>query len=141
MAGHDEIAQRKAKARGRARLKALGIDVDTLTHEQIREAYEAYRAAYIDAAEAGRHMEPVRIDGDPLSGACAHARYGQLVDALRDWGGRPSRRLVGAADPVAHAPTTCRRNARPVATPQGHPHAQAREARRDPLHGRLAHHQ
>jgi hypothetical protein len=86
-AAADEIARRKAKARGRARLKALGIDVDTLTHEQIREAYETYRQAYIDMAEAGRHMEPVRIDGDPLSGACFHSRYGQLIDAIRDFHG------------------------------------------------------
>jgi hypothetical protein len=82
-----ETARRRAKARGRARLKVLGIDVDTLTHEQVREAYEALRAAYIDMAEAGQHMEPVRIDGDPLSGACMHARHGFLIDAVRDWAG------------------------------------------------------
>jgi hypothetical protein len=80
-----ESARRRAKARGRARLKALGIDVDTLTHEQVRDAYETLRAAYVDMAEAGRHMEPVRIDGDPLSGACAHARHGMLAAALADY--------------------------------------------------------
>ena len=86
----DERARRRAKARGRARLKALGIDVDTLTHEQVRQAYETLRAAYIDLAEVGRHMEPVKIDGDPLSGACMHARHGMLVDAIRDaYGGHP----------------------------------------------------
>ena len=86
----DTPERRRAKARGRARLKALGIDVDLLTHDQIRHAYETLRQAYIDMAEAGRHMEPVRIDGDPLSGACMHARYGQLVDAIRDFhGGHP----------------------------------------------------
>jgi hypothetical protein len=80
----DTPARRRAQARGRARLKALGIDVGVMDHDQIRQAYETLRAAYIDMAEAGRHMEPVRIDGDPLSGACMHARWGQLVDAIRD---------------------------------------------------------
>lgn len=70
--------------RGKRRLKALGIDVDTMTLAEVREAYEAYRAAYIDMAEAGRHFEPIRADGDPLSGACFHARHGMLVDAIRD---------------------------------------------------------
>lgn len=84
----DDTARRRAKARGRARLKVLGIDVDTLDHEQIRDAYETLRAAYIDMAEAGRHMEPVRIDGDPLSGACAHARHGMLVSALEAYFGK-----------------------------------------------------
>jgi hypothetical protein len=81
----DDPETRRRRARGRARLKALGIDVDTLDHEQIRDAYETLRAAYIDMAEAGAHMEPIRIDGDPLYGACLHSRYGQLVDAIRDW--------------------------------------------------------
>jgi len=85
--GDDTPERRRAKARGRARLKALGIDVDTLTHEQIREAYEAYRQAYIDTAEAGQHMEPVRIDSDPLSGASMHARWGMLTAALKDYHG------------------------------------------------------
>lgn len=80
----DDTARRRAKTRGRARLKALGIDVDTLDHEQIRDAYETLRAAYIDMAEAGRHMEPVRIDGDPLSGACMHARWGMITAAVAD---------------------------------------------------------
>lgn len=83
----DETARRRAKTRGRARLRALGIDVDTLTTEQVHEAFEAYRAAYIDTAEAGRHMEPIRNDRDPLSGACLHSRYGLLADAIRDWAG------------------------------------------------------
>ena len=80
----DEAARRKAKARGAARLKALGIDIDTLDHEQVRQAYETYRAAYIDMAEAGQHMEPVRIDGDPLGGACMHARWGMITQAIFD---------------------------------------------------------
>jgi len=84
----DSPERRKAKARGRARLKALGIDVDTMTHEQIREAYEAYRQAYIDTAEAGQHMQPIRVDGDPLSGACLHARWGMLTEALAHWAGQ-----------------------------------------------------
>lgn len=83
----DSPEQRRRKARGRARLKALGIDVGVMDHDQIRRAYETLRAAYIDMAEAGRHMEPVRIDGDPLSGACMHARWGQLVDAIKDFHG------------------------------------------------------
>ncbi len=84
----DTSERRRAKARGRARLKALGIDVDTLNHDQIRHAYETLRAAYIDMAEAGRHMEPVRIDGDPLSGASMHARMGMLRDAIKDMYGQ-----------------------------------------------------
>lgn len=91
-----ETARRRAKARGRARLKALGIDVDTLTPEQIRHAYETHRQAYIDTAEAGRHYEPVHADGDPLSGACAHSRYGLLIDAIKDW--------HGGAHPAGWAP-------------------------------------
>lgn len=85
---HDDTPEtRRRRARGRARLKALGIDVDTLTREQIRHAYEALRQAYIDTAEDGRHFEPVHAGGDPFNGACAHSRYGLLVDAIRDWSG------------------------------------------------------
>lgn len=80
-----EAARRRAKARGRARLKALGIDVDVMNHDQIRHAYETLRQAYIDLAEAGQHMEPVHIDGDPLSGACMAARHGMLAQALIDY--------------------------------------------------------
>lgn len=69
--------------RGKRRLKALGIDVDELGHDGVREAFEAYRAAYIETAEAGRHFEPMRTDGDPLSGACLHSRWGMLVEALK----------------------------------------------------------
>lgn len=69
--------------RGKRRLKALGIDVDELGHDGVREAFEAYRAAYIETAEAGRHFEPMRADGDPLSGACLSARWGMLCDAVR----------------------------------------------------------
>lgn len=89
MPGHeiDEAETRRRRNRGRARLKALGIDVDTIDREQVRQAYEAHRQAYIDTAEAGRHLEPVRIDGDPLSGACMHARHGMLSAALADYYG------------------------------------------------------
>lgn len=80
----DSPERRRAKARGRARLRALGIDVDVLDHDQIRHAYETLRQAYIDMAETGRHMEPVRIDGDPLSGASMHARWGMLTQAISD---------------------------------------------------------
>jgi hypothetical protein len=69
--------------RGKRRLRALGIDVDELGHDGVREAYEAYRAAYIDTAEAGRHFEPLRTEGDPLSGACFHSKWGMLTDALK----------------------------------------------------------
>lgn len=82
-AAANEATRRRAQARGKARLKALGIDVDTMTTEQVRHAYEGYRQAYIDTAEAGQHMEPVRIDGDPLSGACMHSRWGMLVEAIK----------------------------------------------------------
>lgn len=87
MTGLDETARRRAQARGRARLQALGIDVDALTRDQVRDAYETLRAAYIDTAEAGRHMEPIRVEGDPLYGACAHARHGMLTEALADYFG------------------------------------------------------
>lgn len=87
-AAANETARRRAKARGKARLKALGIDVDTMDHQQIREAYETYRQAYIDMAEAGQHMAPVRVDGDPLSGACLHSRMGMLNDAVAAYFGR-----------------------------------------------------
>jgi hypothetical protein len=70
--------------RGKRRLKALGIDVDIMDHDQIRQAYETFRAAYIDMAEAGRHFEPMRVEGDPLSGACLHSRYGMLIESLKD---------------------------------------------------------
>lgn len=69
--------------RGKRRLKALGIDADIMDHDQIRQAYETFRQAYIDMAEAGRHFEPIRVDGDPLSGACFHSKWGMLCDALR----------------------------------------------------------
>lgn len=86
----DEAEQRRRQARGRARLRALGIDVDQMSHEQIREAYEGYRSAYIDIAEQGRHLEPLHIEGDPLTGATAHARWGMLTAALADaLGGHP----------------------------------------------------
>lgn len=84
----DTPERRRAKARGKARLKALGIDVDQMSHDEIRRAYEAYRTAYIDTAESGRHMEPVRGDRDPLSGATVHARWGMLVQALEALYGR-----------------------------------------------------
>lgn len=73
--------------RGKRRLKALGIDVDEIGHGGVREAFEAYRAAYIETAEAGRHFEPMRADGDPLSGACLHARYGMAISAISDYFG------------------------------------------------------
>lgn len=83
--GHNPNSPRAL--RGKRRLKALGIDVDIMDQAQIRQAYETYRQAYIDMAEAGQHFEPMRADGDPLSGACFHARYGQLIDAIHDWAG------------------------------------------------------
>lgn len=70
--------------RGKRRLKALGIDVDELGHDGVREAYEAFRAAYIETAEQGQHFDPIRAADDPLSGACAHARWGMLTQALSD---------------------------------------------------------
>jgi hypothetical protein len=68
--------------RGKRRLRALGIDPDIMDHEQVRQAYETFRRAYIDMAEAGRHFEPMHIEGDPLSGACLAARWGMLCDAV-----------------------------------------------------------
>lgn len=83
-----EAARRRAKARGRARLKALGIDVDQMSHQQIRQAWESARAAYINHANAGLHLNPMLLDGDPMPGACLHARVGALRDAIRDWYGQ-----------------------------------------------------
>lgn len=82
-----EAARRRAKARGRARLKALGIDVDQMSHQQIRQAWESARAAYINTAAAGLHLDPMLLDGDPLPGACLHARFGILRDSLKNWYG------------------------------------------------------
>ena len=76
--------QHPAAQRARKRLQALGIDPDTMDREQIRAAYESWRAAYIEVATAGRHMERITRDGDPLSGACLHARYGMLTDSIKD---------------------------------------------------------
>lgn len=83
-----EAARHRSQARGRARLRALGIDVETMTAEQVRHAYETLRQAYIDMAEAGQHMEPVRIDGAPLSGASMHSRWGMLTEAVAHFYGQ-----------------------------------------------------
>ena len=79
--------QRKRQARAKARLRALGIDVEQMEAADLRQAWEDARATYIQAAQAGRHMEPIRLDGDPLPGAPLHARYGMLHQALRDFHG------------------------------------------------------
>lgn len=77
----------KTKARARARLAALGIDVDAMDHEQIRAVWESSRNAYINIASSGLHMNPVHLEDDPLPGACTHARYGMLHQALVDYFG------------------------------------------------------
>jgi hypothetical protein len=85
VAGHDPNSPKAL--RGKRRLRALGIDLDMMTLEEVREAYEAYRAAYIDMAEQGKHFQPIHGDDDPLSGACLHARWGFLTDALTHYYG------------------------------------------------------
>jgi hypothetical protein len=76
------------RARGQARLRSFGIDTASTSREQIRVAYEAQRAAYLNIAQVGLHTTPV--DGgasDPTPGAAADARYGMLVDAITDFYG------------------------------------------------------
>lgn len=83
----DEAEQRRRRNRARARLRALGIDVDQMCHEQIRQVWERTRQAYINAASAGLHLNPLRLDDDPLPGACLHSRFGILRDSLKNWYG------------------------------------------------------
>lgn len=78
--GDAEAAQRRNRAR--ARLRALGIDVGQMSHEQIRQVWEHTRQAYINAARAGTHLNPMRLEDDPMPGACLHARIGMLASAL-----------------------------------------------------------
>lgn len=81
----DEVTERRwRQARAKARLKALGVDVETMPREQIRRMWESVRASYVNNATAGLHFEPMNLDGDPLPGACLHARVGVFVDALRE---------------------------------------------------------
>lgn len=82
-----EAQRHQAKTRARQRLAALGVEVDAMDHEQLRAVWESSRAAYINIANAGLHMHPVHTTGDPLPGACAHARYGMLADAIADYFG------------------------------------------------------
>lgn len=84
----DEAEQRRRRNRARARLRALGIDVDTMDTEQVRHIWETTRAAYIDQANAGTHLNPIRLENDPMPGACLHARFGAYRDALSDWYGQ-----------------------------------------------------
>lgn len=58
-----------------------------MDHEQIKAVWESSRAAYVNIAGAGLHMHPVHVEDDPLPGACAHARYGMLAEALKGWFG------------------------------------------------------
>lgn len=82
---NENEARQRARNRARARLRALGIDVDQMDHEQIRQAWEYARRAYINGAQAGIHMRALHLEDDPLPGACLHARFGMLKQALADF--------------------------------------------------------
>lgn len=82
-----EAERQRRRSRARARLRALGLDPDTTPHERIRQVWEQTRAAYLNQATVGLHLNPIRLENDPMSGACLHARFGVLRDSLADFYG------------------------------------------------------